>query len=119
MDKVQYINTRVHIDDLTLGYTGKHVDFTWSPYMKRTEQAREDYDKLVVSLFHHGMQRPCITYKNHVLIGMRRVEIIKSFKGTDWIRCIELNPMENVQEWTRDDLWKIDELKQVAGSFEY
>lgn len=103
--------------DLWLGFHGDHVDFDWRPYKDRTPEARADYDRLIVSLFHHGLKQPVIVHGDFVLIGMRRVEILKRLDPWEPIECLDI--IEDVSKWTEHDLPRLEALKQVAGSFAY
>lgn len=105
------------IGDLKLGFTGEYVDFSWRPYAKRTDEARADYDRLIVSLWHDGCLKPVITYKGHVLIGMRRIEIMTRLYPCQFVDCVEI--LEDVSRWTRDDLPRLEALKEKIGRVEY
>lgn len=102
---------------LILGLHGDHVDFDWRPYWKRSPEAQKDYDALVVSLFHHGMKMPVITHKGHVLIGMRRVEIMRRIDPESKIPCVEIT--EDVSKWDRNDIPRLAALKKAIGEVEY
>lgn len=95
--------------ELQPGFSGDRIDFDFRPYSKRSPEARKDYDRLKADLLSRGMLDPLITHKGHVLIGMRRFEILKDRQDT--FECIEID--EDVSLWWRDDLPKLEWLKQT------
>lgn len=96
-------------DALTQGFDGRLLHFDYRPYEKRSPEARADYDALKKDLRSNGMRNPLITFKNHVLIGMRRYEIMVEF-GTLVFRCVEI--LDDVSEWWKPDLPKLEALKE-------
>ena len=104
------------IGRLRLGFTGARIWFDWRPYAERTPAAREDYDRLIVSIFHHGLLSPLITYSGHVLVGQRRAEIAHRLGICD-ARCYRV--LENVDAWWRDDVVRLNGLKAQIGATEY
>lgn len=114
---IPYRIITVPIVELTLGFHGEHVDFEWRPYCRRTEEAKADYDRLLVSLWHNGMKVPPITFRRHVLIGMRRIEIMRRLNYHAIIECAEIQ--EDVQMWDRDDIPRLQALKARVGSVVY
>jgi len=101
--------------DLILGYSGDHVDFDWRAYDDRSLVERESYDQLKENLIERGMLFPLITYGNHVLIGMRRTEIMICLHGPNIIlRCRSI--VEDVQKWTRDDIKRLELYKEKLYS---
>lgn len=59
------------------------------------------------------MMDPLITYKGHILIGMRRFEIMVGL-GQTAFPCIEID--EDVGQWWRDDLPRLEELRRYYAS---
>jgi hypothetical protein len=102
---------------LKLGFNGNHVDFSWRPYDKRRSDHQENYDRLIVSIFHNGVKMPLITYLGHVLIGMRRYEIAMRLNPDTVFDCVEI--LEDVNEWDRNDIPRLDALKKMVGEFKY
>ncbi len=118
MKGIQYKLIYLYPDDFTLGYHGVHVDFVWRPYKERSPEARADYDLLEQSILKDRLKKPIITFRGHVLIGMRRVEIFtKHFGYFEQIACAEIQ--EDVYLWDRNDIPRLDELKEHIGEYEY
>ena len=118
MKPITYKIVTIPITELKLGYHGSHTDFVWRPYEERSEEARADYDLLEQSIIKHGVKKPVITFKNHVLIGMRRIELIEKHYGMlEEIVCAEIT--EDVYLWNRDDIPRLNELKKEIGEHIY
>jgi|TARA_Y100000310_G_scaffold335623_1_gene418106 hypothetical protein len=118
MKPISYKIVTIPITDLKLGYHGSHTDFVWRPYHERSEEARADYDLLEQSIIKYGVKKPVITFKNHVLIGMRRIELLLKHHGIfEEIACAEIT--EDVYLWDRNDIPRLDELKKEIGEFIY
>ena len=98
-------------DELSLGFRGDKVQFEHKPYHQRSPEARAAYDRLRESLMAVGMRHPLITYQGHVLIGMRRFEIMCELAGerNKTFSCLEI--LEDVSAWTRDDIDRLDAFK--------
>ncbi len=115
---IEYKIVSLYGNELQLGYHGSHVDFVWRPYDERSEEHRKDYDLLEVSILKDRIQKPLITFKGHVLIGMRRTELFwKHYGLQEQIACAEIQ--EDVYLWDRNDLPRLDELKERIGEYEY
>lgn len=95
-------------EDLVQGFQGERIDFTYRPYGRRSTEARAAYDELRRDLEQRGMQHPLITHRGHILIGMRRFEIMRAL-GQDTFDCLEID--EDVSQWWRDDLPRLEALK--------
>ena len=104
---IQYIDTIYKTEDLQLGFVGKHCSFEHRKFEDRTPKAQHAYMDLRVNLFMYGMKYPLITYKGHVLIGMRRFEILKSCMYL--FRAYEIT--ENVDEWIAKDIKRLTAFK--------
>ena len=76
----------------------------------------EDFDRLVVSIYHHGILCPLITHRGHVLIGQRRAEIGQRF-GIETVECWDVQ--EDVTLWWRPDVARLDQLKRKVGEVVY
>jgi len=123
ISKVMRMECRHHMvptEMLTLGLDLEHVGFDWKPYENRTPEARIDYNRLVVSMFHCGIQKPVIvaSFKGnlHVLIGQRRGEIGPKIK---YHQKPFLIIEEDVTFWTRADLDRLDILRKEIGHEAY
>lgn len=98
--------------DLKLGFKGKSCCFEHREYHDRSPKAQAAYDRLKDHLHKHGMQHPLITYMGHVLIGMRRFEILRDVR--DEFPCIEI--LENVSNWQSGDIRRLNDFKnEVYG----
>ena len=125
MRPVRYAPGSERSDCLELGLHGEHIDFEWRPYAQRSPEARADYDKLVVSLFHDGQLKPVIVWtdraegiwRTHVLTGMRRVAILRRFGGDALVDIVCIQ--EDVRLWTLADLPRLEALKAEIGSVDY
>ena len=98
--------------DLVQGFKGDRIDFSYRPYEERSAEAQADYDALHQDLLARGMLNPLITFKGHILIGMRRFEIMREL-GQSEFPCIEV--LEDVSKWWRDDLPRLEALKTMYG----
>lgn len=114
---VKYIEKKISGQELKLGFRGKHVHFRWKPYSERSLEHQHDFDRLFSSIMVHGIKNPLIVFDNHVLIGMRRYEIKMKLNPDYVFDCLEIQ--ENVNEWTRQDLPKIDYLKSLMEKVTY
>ena len=113
---IAYLETVERLADLTLGYRGEVIEFSWRPYVKRHPEQQADYDRLLASIRVHGIQRPLITFGRSVLIGMRRAEIGLAL-GIETARCWRIT--EDVQQWRGRDLTRLDALKARCGAMAY
>lgn len=114
---IQYNAVYLPIQALRLGFKGQRIAFDWRPYRDRTEEQQKDYDRLVVSLFHNGMQKPVITHHGHVLIGQRRIEILQRFGRIDSVLCCDVQ--EDVSQWWQHDVVRLNRLKAQIGEVGY
>lgn len=114
---IKFKLTQFERGDLVNGFRGDKVQFEHRPYEQRSPAAREAYDKLKTSLEAHGMLDPLITYQGHVLIGMRRFEIMGAMTGPRTsFPCYEIQ--EDVANWDREDVNRLNEFKAVIYSSE-
>lgn len=97
---IKHYLTAYRADWLTLGFVGRSCSFEHRPYSDRSAEARAAYDRLRASLESEGLKDPLITYKGHVLIGMRRFEILRESRL--WFPCIEVD--EPVEDWRSEDI---------------
>lgn len=109
---IHYALSECRVDELSLGLKGQAITFDWRPYAKRSAAARADYDRLRASIAAEGIWFPVITWRGHVLIGMRRVEIARAL-GIRWVQVAEVS--EDVRRWWRHDLPRLDRLKAELG----
>ena len=88
---------------LVLGYDGRSVHFEHRAYENRSEEQRAAYDRLRLDIEANGVRDPLITWNNHILIGMRRYEIILDLYGPDYlVSCCQIT--EDVARWESDDI---------------
>ena len=105
------------VTELKLGLTLRKVDFSWRPYRDRSEVARADYDRLREDIAKRGILKPIITWRGHVLIGMRRVEIAREL-GIPVVEAAEI--IEDITEWTRDDeMNRLAKMRADIGAADY
>lgn len=123
---VEYRRVSRELADLEPGYRGERLSFSWRPYAERKPDHRADFDRLIVSIYHHGILRPLVTYRDpaappgriadRVLIGMRRWEIgLRLNLGA--VECVEI--LENVRDWHGADLPRLKALAAAFGSTDY
>lgn len=105
---IPFRRTVYEADELDLGLETPSVSFSWRPYDKRRPEARESYDALAADIAVQGILYPVITFRGHVLIGMRRVEIARKL-GIRVIQAAEIT--EDVTAWTGADLPRLERLK--------
>lgn len=106
-DHVQHRRATFHRDQLQSGFVGETCSFEHRPLHERSEGDRRRYEKLRRHLAEHGMLNPLITYKGHVLIGMRRFEILKD--SQEYFECVEIT--ENVETWKSQDVTRLQNFK--------
>ena len=85
----------MHRDELRLGFKGKTISFEHRAFDDRTPDAQRAYLALRDDLLSNGMVDPLITYTGHVLIGMRRFEIMRG--EHELFACVEI--LEPVETW--------------------
>lgn len=111
MVPVKHRLTSVRLGGVELGFHGKHVDFDWRPYDERRPEARAGYDRLEQDLRLRGMRNPIIVHRGHVLIGMRRVEILRKFlHPRTMLRAVEIE--EDVAAWVSADIDRLQAFKR-------
>jgi len=113
---IQYRPERWNLSELELGYSGRHVQFEWKSFERRTLKAQADYMRLTDSILKKGIVKPLITFKQYVLIGMRRAEIGKLLKIS---QVSVWRIMEDIEDWGRRDLRRFEELKDMCGKIGY
>lgn len=94
-------------EDLIPGFVGKGFVFDIPAYSELTGKTRAAYDRLRVDLQRHGLKSPLITFGDRVLVGMRRLEILRDSRES--FPCISI--LEDVAAWTVDDLVRLEALK--------
>ena len=98
------------LDELTLGLDTPQVCFSWRPYAERGAEARAAYDALRRDLEARGPLYPIITWRGHVLIGMRRVENLRDL-GYESVHAAEI--LEDVRTWTGHDVFvRLEDFKR-------
>lgn len=110
---------RIRPGELILGFHGDHVDFDWKPYHQRSPEHQALHDRLLVSIFHHGVKKPVITHRGHVLVGQRRVEIARRLYPDVKLDCIEIEE-DVARHWTEHDVFeRLPILKAEIGEVPY
>lgn len=100
-----------------LGLKGENVYWAWKPYEDRLPAHQADYDRILVSIYHHGVRQPVICWENHVLIGQSRVEIARRL-GIKSVPALQIE--EDARLYWKHDIARIDRhLKPVAGEWQY
>lgn len=94
--------------DLELGFKGRACSFEHRPLHDRTLEAQAAYQRLRNDLLTNGMKHPLITYCGHILIGMRRFEILRDH--LDEFPCVEV--IEDVRLWGREDIERLRAFKR-------
>lgn len=101
-------------EDLKLGFDGNSVHFEHREFEDRSPEAQAAYLRLKDSLLSEGMIDPLITYCGHVLIGMRRFEILREVQ--DEFTCIEI--LEDVPNWKSGDIRRLQDFKRDVYDLE-
>lgn len=96
-------------EDLQNGFIGKSCSFEHIPLKQRSDDAKQAYQRLRDDLLCNGMQDPLITYQGHVLIGMRRFEILKNIQAE--FKAVEV--LEDVATWTGKDIDRLQAFKKM------
>ena len=109
MKPLPYVRKRRKLAELVRGYHGKHIDFEWRPYDKRSEKARDRFDRLLYSISRAGIRDPLITFGDHVLIGQQRHEIGMRL-GIEEVDVLEIT--EEISEWRSEDIKRLEFLRE-------
>jgi len=96
--------------DLEPGFIGNTCSFEHRAFNDRSERAQDAYRRLRDDLLQNGMMHPLITYKGHILIGMRRFEILRQHRN-DFL-CYEV--LEEVDTWRAEDIKRLKEFKEFV-----
>lgn len=120
---IPYELAEVPVAGLSLGLKGNHAYWAWKPYADRLPEHQEDYNRLLVSIYHDGVKSPVIgwtdpeTGTTHVLIGQRRAEIAERL-GIETIGLVRI--LEDPRLYWQWDLERISRhLRPVAGEVGY
>lgn len=100
---------RAAAGDLVLGFKGNSCSFEFREYADRSPEQQAAYNRLRDDLLANGMRDPLITYRNHVLIGMRRFEILRDHR--EEFECVEI--LEDVPNWTTADIDRLQAFKRA------
>ena len=104
---VEHTRITYKSEDLISGFIGKSCSFEFRGYENMSPTGRARFDKLRKHLAANGLLNPLITYKGHVLIGMRRFEILKDTQAE--FDCVEIT--EEVENWTSQDITRFQNFK--------
>ena len=96
-------------EDLVLGFDAQLVHFEHRAFQDRREEAKIAYLALEEDLLENGLKSPLITFQGHVLVGMRRFEILCDFRAS--FPCVEIT--EDVSAWDSDDIDRLNEFKKI------
>ena len=83
-------------DELEVGLNLGRVCFKHTHVDNRSGMDRVRYDTLKKDLLKNGMRHPLIIYKDRVIIGMRRFEILA--KKVQQFDCLEVK--EDLSKWS-------------------
>lgn len=109
---IHYAECMYHRDALELGFKGNTISFEHRAFEDRTPDAQRAYRELEVDLLANGMLNPLIVYDGHVIIGMRRFEILR--------HCTEIFPcllvVDDVSNWHLEEVRELKALvKRLYG----
>lgn len=97
---VSFVVRRYHRDDLVCGYTNGVIQFRHKAFDERSSFQQRKYIALREHLKEHGQIHPIITWQGHILIGMRRFEILREWQ--EWFDCDEVD--DDVSQWDHTNL---------------
>jgi hypothetical protein len=90
--------------DLVQGFKGKACSFEFTPMDQCSPTGRARFEKLRDDLRRYGMKHPLITYQGHILIGMRRFEVVQEWE--EEFTCVEV--LEQVENWVTADIVRLN-----------
>lgn len=100
---ISYMRTFYYATDLVNGFKGKSCSFEHREFKDRSLEAQVKYCQLANNLFVYGMKDPLITHRGHVLIGMRRFEIMSHGElFSNLFPAIEI--LDEVSTWTLKEI---------------
>jgi len=91
---------RQRVADLVPGWQGNGViGFNFRGYDNYNDREKSAFDALKDNLLMAGVRHPLITWRGHVLIGQRRLTIIKAHPMVlgEWADCLEVE--QDMQHW--------------------
>lgn len=83
-------------EELTPGLAIGRVSFKFTLYDNRAGTDKIRYDLLKKDLIKNGMRNPLIIWQGHVLVGMRRYDILKDI--VEEFECLEVQ--EDISKWS-------------------
>ena len=88
-----------NIKVLEPGYQNDVIGFHFKGYDNYSDRQKSDYDNLESNILRVGVTNPLITWRGHVLIGQRRLMIIKAHpdKLGHIVRCLEVD--QDMSTW--------------------
>jgi hypothetical protein len=116
-DPIRHKVSRVRLSWLTPGYRGPNCHFDSRTYKDYNDGEKADFDRLLVSIFHHGLKVPLITFQSHVLVGMRRYAIMAGLRH-EVVEVWEIVD-EDPGMWLGPDIDRLNDLKQRCGDTTY
>lgn len=110
---VKHCMRRYHRDELVQGFKGKSCSFEFKPYEEMGPTWQQRFDRLKADLLQYGMKHPLVTYKGHILMGMRRFAVLKDVQ--EHYDCIEI--LEAVENFMGPDIVRLNNFNlEVNGS---
>ncbi len=101
--------------DLVPGFKGETCDFTFRPVEDMNPDQLASYEALREDIIENGIRNPVITYRGHVLIGMRRWMIAREL-GIDDLESCEID--ENMGQWRLHDVRRLKRWLAESGIYE-
>lgn len=107
---IQFKKVRYRTSNLVMGFKGYKVAFSCKVFKDRSAESQCAYLELKKDLIDNGMINPLITFQGHVLVGIRRFEILRDQQTV--FSCYEIK--EDVYHWDRDDIERLDVFKTLV-----
>ena len=107
MYEVEHVEKIYKAKDLQPGFIGRSCSFEFRDLEARSPTGQIRFEQLRTHLELHGMIDPLITHQGHVLIGMRRFDILKDKQ--EEFKCLEVT--EDVATWTSKDITRFQNWK--------
>ena len=99
-----------NLKDLVIGYEPPTMPQMRPPFRMTLDCHGADFDRLFVSIKSKGICSPLITYKEFVLVGLRRAYIGRKL-GIKTVNVWRIT--EDVDHWTRENLPRLKALNAL------
>ncbi len=106
---IKFKKVKYRRSDLVMGFKADKVAFMYTDFKDRVPAAQRAYEELKADLLENGMKEPLITFRGHILLGIRRFEILRDRQT--WFSCYEIE--EDVYHWDRDDIDRLEVFKKL------